>query len=96
MGDGEREKHGYLEIYGQGDEPHEVPCPRRGPMPLHECLGCKRYHSLVLGPEGKHVYLDCDWVGADDVRPEPEVDESLGAMTEADAARRRGEPDKPG
>lgn len=64
-----RDKHGYLEIVGEGVEPHTIHCPRRErDMPLHECLGCKRYHSLALDPSGKHVYLDCDWVGADDVR----------------------------
>lgn len=70
MGDGsEREPHGWLEIEGAGQEPHTVHCPRRErDMPLRECLGCKRYHSLAIDPNGKHVYLDCDWVGADDVR----------------------------
>ncbi len=70
MGDGaEREKHGWLEVVGEGAEPHTVSCPRKErDMPLRECLACKRYHSLALSPDGKHVYLDCDWVGADDVR----------------------------
>lgn len=68
MGDGDRERHGWLEIAGQGSEEHTVPCPRKGDQPLAECLKCKRYHSLALDPAGKHVYLDCDWTGADDVR----------------------------
>lgn len=76
MGDGaEREPHGWLEIEGEGREPHTVHCPRKDrDLPLRECLGCKRYHTLTLDPSGKHVYLDCDWVGADEVRegaPDP-------------------------
>jgi hypothetical protein len=75
MGDGDpRERHGWLEIVGEAEEPHLVHCPRKErDMPLKECLGCKRYHSLAIDPTGKHVYLDCDWVGADDVlAPPPE------------------------
>jgi len=59
----------WLEVVGDGEAPHVVHCPRKErDVPLSECLGCKRYRSLALVPAGNHVYLDCDWVGADEVR----------------------------
>ena len=57
-----------LEVTGGAGEPKIVHCPRRaGDVPLHECLGCKRYSSLTLDPNGKHVFIDCGWEGPDDV-----------------------------
>lgn len=77
MSDDQRERHGWLEVVGDTGEPRLVHCPRRDQdMPLQHCLGCQRYSSLALDPSGKHVYLDCDWTGAEQVRadnrsPEP-------------------------
>jgi hypothetical protein len=71
-----------LEIEGVRDEPHTVHCPRKDrDMPLRACLGCKRYHSLAIDPSGMHVYLDCDWVGADAVRAGNAAPESSKANT---------------
>lgn len=64
MGDNHAEHtpHRWLEVTGTQEEGKTVHCPRRGQdMPLHECLGCKRYTSLALDPTGKHVLLDCTW-----------------------------------
>jgi len=59
----------WLEVEGDGAD-KSVYCPRRDrDMPLHECLGCKRYSSLALDPTGKHVYIDCDWEGPGDPPP---------------------------
>ncbi|MFT3768764.1 MAG: hypothetical protein QM820_25235 [Minicystis sp.] len=70
MGDeSRRDRHGWLAVEGQGQGAQVVRCPRKGhDVPLSGCLACKRYRSLALSPSGKDVYLDCDWVGADDVR----------------------------
>lgn len=68
MGEPTGTRDGMLEIEGQPGK-HTVHCPRKErDLPLHECLSCKRYHTLALDPSGEKMYLDCDWVGADEVR----------------------------
>jgi hypothetical protein len=66
------EQEGLLEVEGDGGDgvtTKTVYCPRKARhLPLHDCLDCPRYKTLAIDPSGKHVYLDCDWVGTDEVR----------------------------
>ena len=59
----------WLEVTGGEGQDKTVHCPRRDrDMPLHSCLGCKRYSSLAIDPAGEHVYIDCQWDGPGDPR----------------------------
>jgi len=52
----------WLEVEGpQGTEHKHVHCPVQScQVPIHECMGCKRFETMALDPSGKHVYVVCD------------------------------------
>jgi hypothetical protein len=54
-------QEGWLEIRDAEDgSQHVEDCPRRGEVPLRECLGCKRCEGLAMSPDGKRIYAVCD------------------------------------
>jgi hypothetical protein len=51
----------WLEIEGGNGTPLRVHCPRADVTKnLQECLACKRYTTLAIHPNGKHIYVTCE------------------------------------